>query len=282
LYKNYENGKDLKGGAVAKKKVTTKNLFRDNFTIKKISTLCNNTKKYVCEDGVLFNSDKTVLLKYAINNKNTKYEIPNSVTTIGSNAFDGCRLLETIIIPNSVTTIGDYAFFECSSLKTIIIPDSVISIGEFAFGFCSKLKKINIPDSVISIGEAAFQLCYSLNTISISRSLKLTKIENSAFSGLESLTSFTIPDSVTIIEICAFQACESLKSITIPSSVTSIGQNAFSDCSSLTTIVIPSNLITNIKVSNVFSGCKLTNIQDEKGRKYEIEGTGKNSKFVLK
>jgi len=50
----------------------------------------------------------------------------------------------------------------------------------------------------------------------------------------------------------------------------------------LETITIPSNLITNIKVSNVFYNCyNLTNIQDEQGRKYEIEGTGKNKKFVL-
>ena len=58
------------------------------------------------------------------------------------------------------------------------------------------------------------------------------------FSGCSSLTSVTIPDSVTRIEYDAFSRCSSLASVTIPDSVTMIGTSAFSGCSSIKTAVI--------------------------------------------
>ena len=66
-----------------------------------------------------------------------------------------------------------------------------------------------------------------------------------AFYGCESLTSITIPNSVTSIGYWAFYKCSGLTSITIPNSVTSIGDWAFSNCSSLKSIKIPKAL-TNI------------------------------------
>ena len=67
---------------------------------------------------------------------------PNSVTSIGYSAFDGCRSLTSVTIGNSVTSIGDYAFYNCSSLTSITIPDSVTSISTRAFSGCSSLTNI--------------------------------------------------------------------------------------------------------------------------------------------
>ena len=75
-----------------------------------------------------------------------------------------------------------------------------------------------------------------------------------AFSGCSSLTSVTIPNSVTSIGYWAFSGCSSLKSVTIPNSVTSIGNSAFSDCKSLTSVTIP-NSVTSIG-EWAFDGCK--------------------------
>ena len=85
--------------------------------------------------------------------------IPNSVTSIGDWAFNGCYSLTSITIPNSVTSIGDWAFNGCESLTSITIPNSVTSIGDWAFERCSSLTSITIPNSVTSIGEEAFRYC---------------------------------------------------------------------------------------------------------------------------
>ena len=91
--------------------------------------------------------------------------IPNSVTSIGGGAFDGCSGLTSVIIPNSVTSIGDKAFWKCSGLTSVTIGNSVTSIGDMAFYFCSGLTSVTIPNSVTSIGDWAFGNCTGLTRI---------------------------------------------------------------------------------------------------------------------
>ena len=73
--------------------------------------LYNESKAFMYEDHVLFNKNKTTLIAYRA--KETNYTIPNSVTTIGEDAFSYCNSLTSINIPNSVTTIGEGAFINC-------------------------------------------------------------------------------------------------------------------------------------------------------------------------
>ena len=91
--------------------------------------------------------------------------IPDSVSSIGNNAFAGCSNLTSVTIPDSVTSIGDIAFYRCISLTSVTIPDSVTSIGEYAFSGCTSLTSVTIPDSVISIYNGAFEGCTSLKII---------------------------------------------------------------------------------------------------------------------
>lgn len=91
--------------------------------------------------------------------------IPNTITSIGARAFQGCVGLNTINIPNSVLTIGNVAFGNCSNLTSISIPNSITNIGASTFAGCSSLESITIPSSINSIGTWAFQNCTSLRSV---------------------------------------------------------------------------------------------------------------------
>ena len=219
--------------------------------------------------------------------------IPNSVDSIHNYAFWNCNFLTSITIPNSLKSIGYWSFGNCSSLTSIVIPNSVTSIGEEAFRGCTSLTSVSLGDGITSVGDNAFHNCYSLiapiyNTHVFARLPSsysgaytipdgIESIAGGAFASCRSLTSITIPNSVTSIGkeafyVCsksltsvtignsvtsigdrAFASCRSLTSVTIPNSVTSIGEYAFLSCSELTSVVI-GNGVTNLG-QNVFSGC---------------------------
>lgn len=161
------------------------------------------------------------------------------------------RDLTSITIPNSVTSIGQNAFSSCTSLTSATIGNSVTSIGQAAFYGCA-LTNITIPDSVTSIGQNAFGYCPSLTTVTIGNSV--TIIDASAFLNCTSLTSVTIGNSVTSIGIQAFRNCTGLTSVTIGSGVTSIGNLAFSYCSSLASVTIEATNPPTLGNANAFSG----------------------------
>ena len=97
----------------------------------------------------------------------TKYDVPESVTVIGSYAFSDCDDLTSVTIPDSVTTIGSYAFAGCYGLWSVTIPDSVTTIGDEAFSNCDDLTSVTIPDSVTTIGDEAFLNCDRLASVTI-------------------------------------------------------------------------------------------------------------------
>lgn len=199
----------------------------------------------------------------------TSASIPNSVTSIGRRAFQDCSSLASITIPDNVVSIGEYAFYGCSSLPSIIIPDSVTSVGEWTFGLCSGLTSVIIGDGVTSLKGGTFYGCSGLasviigdGVISIEDAPKTCWTEDGSgygggrygvFSNCTSLTSITLPRSVTSIGTSAFYNCEELTTIKLGNQLVTIGESAFSCCGSLSSITIP-NSVTSIG-GEAFYGC---------------------------
>lgn len=180
--------------------------------------------------------------------------IPNNVTCIEENAFNGCTGLTSVTIPNSVTSIGRNAFEGCSSLTSIIIPNSVTSIGNYAFSGCSGLTSI-----IVESGNSVYDSRNNCNALIHTATNKLIK-------GCENTV---IPNTVTTIEEGAFDRCYGLNSITIPNSVESIGVGTFAGCNSLTSIIVESgntvfdsrdncNAIIHTASHELIAGCKNT------------------------
>ena len=195
---------------------------------------------YTNENGVLFNKNKTELIKYPQARTEKHFVIPDSVKIIGDGAFSGCYDLSSIHIPESVTIIGNCAF-EHSGIKSVAIPNSVTDIGESAF-YCSALTSINIPDGITEIGGFTF---FESKLKSISIPASVTKIGKKAFYYC-GLTSLTMTNSVTEIGNSAFEGSSSLKSLTVFDSVTKKERWSFSECDGLNiSELVADNIVIN-------------------------------------
>lgn len=136
--------------------------------------------------------------------------------------------ITSIVIPDSVKSIGYQAFDSCNSLTNIMIGKGVTEIGGFAFSNCLSLTSIIIPDSVTNIDICAFNWCLGLESVTLSNNIK--RISSWMFNHCEGLTNITIPDGVKKIGSSAFYKCTSLIDITIPNGVKAIGPEVFSGC----------------------------------------------------
>ena len=227
-----------------------------------------------------------------------KVDLPDGITEIPHNMFDGCGALKNIEIPSSVNKIGGRAFYECKSLTEVTIPKNVTYIGDYAFCECDELASVDIPETVTYIGQGAFvytkwldsqmensdavvvngNLLYMKNmtgdivipdgVTTIPDRFAPTVVRNDT-----SITSVTMPDSVTYIGLSAFWGRQissvkfsknlkeigdyafcwtALKEAELPEGLETIGECAFYGTNSLEKVTIPST-VTDIG-GRAFSG----------------------------
>ena len=121
-------------------------------------------KYFSVVDGVLFNYDRSTIIKYPDGINNLSYTIPNTVTTVAPFCFLSSKI-SSINISNSVTTLEKYAFGQCNHLRNVTIPDGVTTIKAYAFYSCEELTSVTISESVSSMGGNAFINCDRLSRI---------------------------------------------------------------------------------------------------------------------
>jgi len=239
-------------------------------------SVSSQNKDFVSIDGVLFTSNKSILVAYP-NGKKGAYTIPATTKKILTQSFQLCKGLTSVKIPSSVTDLNSFnqfhgctslttvensapitildwdAFSDCINLVSVTLPSTLKRIDNSAFENCRSLKKVSIPSSVTSISSDAFKSCVNLEMFNVSSSNSNYKTVSGvlfnkngttllAYPCGKSGTSYTIPQGTTTIATNSFYECP-LTTVSIPNSVTKIDSDAFSK-SGIKTIEIPSSVTT--------------------------------------
>ncbi|MGN0152868.1 MAG: leucine-rich repeat domain-containing protein [Lachnospiraceae bacterium] len=115
------------------------------------------------------------------------------VTAIADNAFKNCTALKKVTIPKNVTTIGKNAFYGCKKLTTVKYSGTAVTkIDQGAFRKCTSLKSVTIPKSVTEIGKDAFRDCTKLSKITF-KGTAIKKIGKNAFKNIAKKPTIKVP-----------------------------------------------------------------------------------------
>jgi len=175
--------------------------------------------------------------------------LPNSLTSIGANAFYLCTYLKSIYIGNSITNIGVEAYEGCYGLTTVTMGNSVTTIQNNAFHYCYALKNITLSEKITYLGDDAFSDC-RIEKVIFPKSL--TTISD-AFRSNNYLTEVTLPASITNISNWAFEYCNALKTIYCLNTIPPICESySFAVMPNVTTVYVPASSVSAYKNAPVW------------------------------
>jgi hypothetical protein len=232
---------------------------------------------FCSEDGVLYDRDMTVILRYPVAKTDDVYVAPYTVANIYDEAFAFNEHLKEVILPDTVMTIGVSAFNSCYSLEKInfngetnCLPEAMVVLDTQAFAHCRSLKNLVMNDNlrvvnsyafdgsgleyvyisykVSAIAEGAFSMC-PLKTIESDNFTYMVKDNILLERRNNTVTLFTypagseaeyykIPDGISYIAPYAFSGCLHLKTVETNSNLISIPPMSFTDCKSLERVIL--------------------------------------------
>ena len=181
--------------------------------------------------------------------------IPESVTSIGIDAFDNCHenLYDKTSRPGLVLVDGWVVDYDAVVMEDPFIFDltGVRGVADGALEECPNLVHVTIPSGFASVGSGAFRKCANLESVVLSEGIE--EIPPSAFEECTALVDVMLPQSLRGIGASAFRNCGSLQRLVVPVGVTNIAENAFRACSCLANVAV---LTTNcVFGANVFGLC---------------------------
>lgn len=209
-------------------------------------------------------------------------ELPSTIKTIGSNAFQSCSKLARVVLPEGLTSIPNYLFSSCKALTSVTIPETVTTIGNSAFENCNALE-LTLPSGITSIGSSAFKSCLKLteftvpssmtvlpaslfygcsNLVTVRISDKTTQIKGSVFRDCVKLanvvyadgqTGINLPPTLTLLDSYSFYGCKAVTTVELPKSIVTLGSYAFQN-SGLKTLILP-NKTVNYSQANIVQNC---------------------------
>ncbi len=179
---------------------------------------------------VTLNPNLKVLGGFENNTWVRNISIPEGVTDITDNCFNGCQIT-SIALPARMQSIGRKAFSENDRLTSITMPQSLLSLGQGAFEMCFSLTSIVIPDSLRIIPKEAFNSCIRLSSIAWNNEVE--EIGDYAFWAMSQyaqnhITALNLPASLKRVGDCAFGACENgLRTVTFNGQLDTLGSAVF-------------------------------------------------------
>ena len=249
-------------------------------------SLSSNNARFELLDNVLIDKVEKKLISYPFGRKAGRYTVPEGILAIGNYAFADTKIT-SVTLPDSLKSIGENAFDYCTKLTSVTLPEGLVSIGNEAFYNCEHLTSVTLPDSLLAIGDNPFEVSPVRISLSSSHArfelldnVLFDKVEkklisypygdkakkytvpagvltigNNAFS-FSNLTSVTLPEGLKNIGAFSFSFSD-LASATLSEGLESIDIHAFAYCDNLTSVNIPAS-VTFIEISAFVASDKVT------------------------
>ena len=195
---------------------------------------------------VRFPDGVTGIPDYAFRNCTSLKKVEmKTLTEIGNQAFENCRLLTSFQFPDTLKTIGERAFAN-TGLRKVSLPCAGFG-GWNAFENCGNLVKVTFRDAVktgndtaLVVASGIFQDCDSLKAVVFPKKTSGIWIENAAFHHCDNLTTIKNTTKIVSIDSGAFGYCWQLKKFVVPAGIQYVHPYAFLASVNLKTVYLHS------------------------------------------